>query len=211
MSENNINKLVQGKRAKIDRANSTVFIAVTISAVIVMFSLISVRFLWQKKSYNDRVIGAKTKARADIENNISSLDQLATQFPDLQKRATNNDKTILHALPPTYDYAALVTSMEFLADQSGVKLDSGVGTDQSVSALKEQNTSQPQEITLSLSVSGSYEAINRYIENLEKSIRPIIVKSVDFSGSNSELKATLQAKTYYQPARSLEVTLEEVR
>ena len=211
MSEKDITKKVDGKRAKIDRANSTVFIAVTISAVIIMFSVMSIRFLWQKKSYNDRVIGAKTKTRASIEENISSLDQLASQFPDLQKRATNNDKTILHALPPTYDYAALVTSMEFLADQSGVKLDSGVGTDQSATAIKEQNTSQPQEIALSLNVRGSYEAISKYIDNLERSIRPVIITGADFSGSNGDLKATLTAKTYYQPARSLEVTMEEVR
>jgi Tfp pilus assembly protein PilO len=202
---------IENKREMISRANSTVFIAVTISAVIVVFCLISLRFLWQKKAYNDRVISAKTKARKQIEDNGIAIDKLSEQFPDFQHRATNNDKTILHALPPAYDYAALVTSMEFLANQAGVKLDSGIGEDISASAVKEQNVSVPQEITLNLSVSGRYENIVKYIDVIEKSIRPVIITTVDFSGGNSEIKATIMAKTYYQPARTLDVSKEVIK
>lgn len=206
-----INKSIESKRQKISQANSTVFIAVTISSILVMFSLISIRFLWQKKSYNDRVIGAKNSAKTQIETNSENLDKLASQFPELQKRATNNDKTILHALPPTYDYAALVTSMEFLAQQSGVKLASGIGEDESASAVQSQNTSVPIEIKLNLTASGSYEGIVRYVNNLEKSIRPIIISSIDFSGNNSELQASISAKTYYQPARTLDANKEAIK
>ncbi len=206
-----INKAIESKRQKISQANSTVFIAVTIASVLVMFSLISIRFLWQKKSYNDRVIGAKNSANSQIEKNSANLDKLASQFPELQKRATNNDKTILHALPPTYDYAALVTSMEFLAQQSGVKLASGIGEDESATAIKSQNTSVPIEVKLNLTASGSYDGIVRYVNNLEKSIRPIIVTSIDFSGNNSDLQATISAKTYYQPARTLDANKEVVK
>lgn len=204
-------KLGQSKRDKISQANSTVFIAVAISAVLVMFCLISVRFLWQKMSYNNRVINAKQTARKQIEENTSSIDQLSGQFPELQNRATNNSKTILHALPPTYDYAALVTSMEYLANQAGVQLASGIGQDESAAAIKEQNTSAPQEITLTLNVSGNYEAVVRYINSLEQSIRPILVTTVDFSGANTDLQATIQAKTFYQPARTLEVSKEVIQ
>jgi len=202
---------IQNKREMISRANSTVFIAVTVSAVIVVFCLISFRFLWQKKAYNDRVISAKIKARKQIEDNSVAIDKLSEQFPDLQRKANNNDKTILHSLPPAYDYAALVTSMEFLADQAGVKLDSGVGEDVSASAIKEQNVSAPQEIILNLSVSGNYENIVKYIDVLEKSIRPVIISTADFSGGNSEIKATIVAKTYYQPARTLDVSKEVIK
>ena len=207
----NINKSIESKRQKITQANSTVFIAVTISSVLVMFSLMSIRFLWQKKSYNDRVIGAKNSAKTQIEKNSENLDKLNSQFPDLQKRATNNDKTILHALPPSYDYAALVTSMEFLAQQSGVKLASGIGADESGSAIKDQNTSVPVEIKLNLTASGSYDGIVKYVNNLEKSIRPIIITSIDFSGNNSDLQAAIVAKTYYQPARTLDASKEAIK
>src|SRR5690606_22384213 len=133
-----IKESLTNKREKIAQANSTVFIAVAIAAVVTMFSLMSLRFLWMKKAYNDRVIGAKTAARSAIETNLSSLDSLNNQYPGLRDRGANNAKTILHALPPTYDYAALVTSMEYLAQTSSVRLVGGVGQDQSATAIKEQ-------------------------------------------------------------------------
>ena len=210
MNQSN-NKTIDTKRDKISRANSMVFVSVAVSAVVVMFCLISIRFLWQKKSYNDRVIGAKTNARKQIEDNISNLDQLTAQFPELQNRASNNSKTILHALPPNYDYAALVTSMEYLAKQAGVKLSSGIGQDESAAAVKEQNTYTPQEIALTLNVSGNYENIVRYISSLERSIRPVLVTTVDFNGTSSDLKASITAKTFYQPVRSLEVSKEVIK
>lgn len=209
--KHDIKGTLTNKREKITQANSTVFVAVAIAAVVTMFSLMSLRFLWIKKAYNDRVIGAKTTARSAIESNLQGLDSLNNQYPELRDRASNNAKTILHALPPNYDYAALVTSMEYLAQTSGVRLVGGVGQDQSAAAMKEQNISQPQEIPLSLSVEGTYEGIVRYIDALERSIRPVIVTSVSLNGNNTSLQATLQAKTYYQPARTLDVAKEEIQ
>lgn len=207
----NMKDTLTNKREKITQANSTVFVAVAIAAVVTMFSLMSLRFLWMKKAYNDRVIGAKTAARSAIESNLQSLDSLNNQYPELRDRSSNNAKTILHALPPTYDYAALVTSMEYLAQTSGVRLVGGVGQDQSATAVKEQNISQPQEIPLTLSVEGTYEGVVRYITALERSIRPVIVTNIDMNGNNANLQVNLQAKTYYQPARTLDVAKEEVR
>lgn len=193
------------KRDQIKKAGSTVFIVAAVSAVVVMFCAISIQFLWQKKSYNDRVITEKTKARNDIESNLANLAQLAEQFPQLESSASTNSKTILHALPPTYDYAALASSIDFLATTSGVTSDTSIGEDISASAVNSAPTSSPVELPLSLQVSGSYDAIRQYITNLERSIRPIHVKSVSYSGSNGNLEATITAVTYYQPARSLDV------
>lgn len=205
------NKTIMSRREKISKAGSTVFIAVAIAAVIVAFSAVSIRFLWQKKNYNDRVITAKTKARDDLRTNLANIDKLAEQFPALEQSATANSKIILHALPPTYDYPALATSMQSLAQLSGVQFSGGVGDDNSASAIKSSETSSPQEIPLNLSVEGSYDAVVQYIKNLERSIRPILISSVSYSGTNDQLKADIQATTYYQPTRSLDVSRSEVK
>jgi Tfp pilus assembly protein PilO len=193
------------KRDQVKKAGSTVFIVVAISSVIVMFSLISMRFLWEKKSYNDRVITAKTKARNDISTNLENLDKLSEQFPDLNSSASTNSKTILHALPPTYDYAALASSIDYLAAFSGVQSNTSIGEDISASAVNSASVSEPVELPLTMQVNGSYDSIKQYITNLERSIRPINVSTVTYSGSNDLLQATIQAVTYYQPARSLDV------
>ncbi len=193
------------RREQVKKAGSTVFIVIAIAAVVVMFSLISMRFLWEKKSYNDRVIAAKTKARDDITTNLENLDKLSEQFPQLEQSASTNSKTILHALPPVYDYAALASSIDYLASTSGVKSNTSIGEDLSASALSSATTSSPVEIPLNIQVTGSYESIKQYITNLENSIRPIHVSAVLYSGSNGSLDATIQAVTYYQPSRSLDV------
>ncbi len=201
----------KSKREQVERANSVVFVAVAIGAVIVMFSLISSRFMWNKKSYNDRVITAKTNARNDVNSNVESIDKLTEQFSALDGSATTNATTILHALPPVYDYAALTTSLNSIAITSGVKFSGSTGQDTSADALASSPVSQPVEIPITLQVSGSYESIKKFMANLERSIRPIQVNSVTFSGSNESLEAQIQGVTYYQPARSFDVTKTEVR
>lgn len=198
-------KKSMSRREQVKKAGSTVFVVVAMASVVVMFSVISMRFLWDKKNYNGRVISAKTKARDDIRSNIENLKRLAEQFPQLESSATANSKTILHALPPVYDYAALASSIDYLATVSGVVSDTNIGEDMSATAETSATISKPVELPLTLSVSGSYESIRQYILNLERSLRPVHITSVEYSGSNSNLQATLQATTYYQPVRSLDV------
>lgn len=204
-------KTTKSKRQQLAQANSTVFIAVAIAAVVVMFSLISTRFMWNKKSYNDRVITAKTKARNDVTTNVENLDKLSEQFPQLDSSASTNATTILHALPPVYDYAALTTSLNSLASASGVTFNGSTGEDTSADAVLSAPVSQPVEIPIAIQVTGNYEAIKKFMNSLERSIRPILVNNVTFSGSNNTLEAQIQATTYYQPARSFDVTKTEVR
>lgn len=203
--------MIVSKREQLKKSGSTVFIAVAVSAVIVMFSLISIRFLWDKKNYNDRVISAKTKARNDIETNLENLEKLTEQFAQLDTSATTNSSTILHALPPVYDYASLTTSLNSLAVSSGVKFNGSSGQDSSADAVISSPVSKPVEIPITVQVTGSYEAIKKFVGNLERSIRPIQVTNVSFSGTNDNIQAQIQATTYYQPARSFDVTKTEVR
>lgn len=199
------NNSTMSKREQVKKASSTVFIVVAVSAAITMFSLVSMRFLWQQKSYNSRIIQAKTQARDDLSANIENIEKLSKQFGELNTSETTNSKTILHALPPTYDYAALASSVDAIAIMSGVRSNTNIGEDTSESALSFATVSKPVEIPLTLDVTGSYDAIRVYIENLERSIRPIHVQSVTYSGTNSEVQAIIQGNTYYQPARSLDV------
>jgi len=199
------------RRQQIIQAGSTMFIALAIASVVVAFSAVCIRFLLQKKSYNDRVITAKTTARDDIKTNTTNVSKLSEQFPVLDSSTTTNAKKILNALPPTYDYAALATSVEYLASQAGVQLVGAVGQDGSSGSPKTATMPTPQEIPLSIEVRGNYVGIKTFIENLEKSTRPINVKSVDYSGSNNTLRAIVQGVTYYQPAQSFDAELKAIQ
>lgn len=199
------------RREQVKKAGSTVFSVVAIASVLVVFSVVSIRFLWEKKSYNDRVIKAKREALKSINANIESLDKLAEQFPALEDSQATNSKAILRALPPVYDYAALASSIDYLATMSGVTSSTNLGTDISSTAVKSAVSSQPIELPLTLSVEGDYDKIKTYILNLERSIRPIHIKKVTYTGTSGSLKASIEARTYYQPVRTLDVTKEQVK
>lgn len=199
------------KREKISKANSTVFVAVAVASVIVMFSVISMKFLWSQLSYNSRVISAKTEARDQVQTNLQNFDQLSSEYTALDSNAATNSKTILHALPPVYDYAGIATYMESLAQLSGVTLPGSVGEDISASAEKTAIVSEPVEVPMTFEVNGPYDNIVQFIRNTEYSIRPIHITSVEYSGTSDRLKAVVSATTYYQPARDLGVGKREVK
>lgn len=199
------------KREKISKANSTVFVAVALAAVIAMFCIISIKFLWTRRGYNARVISAKSQARDQLETNNKNLDTLLEQFEALDKSATTNSKTILHALPPVYDYPALATYMESLAQQSGVTLPGSVGQDISAGAVSSSIVSSPLEIPLNIEVNGSYDSVVQFIKNTEFSIRPIHITWIEYTGTNDQIKAVITANTYYQPARDLGVGKKEIQ
>lgn len=198
-------------RERILKANSTVFISVAIASVLVVFSAVSLRFLWERKSYNERVITAKTAARDSLQSNLDNLNNLKGQFTELDKSSSTNSKIILHALPPNYDYAALASSLESLSQRANVSFSGSVGADNSANAVANSITSTPIEIPLSINVTGDYDKITSYIQLLETSIRPISIKSVSYSGTNSDLEASIQAVTYYQPARNLDVSRSKIQ
>jgi Tfp pilus assembly protein PilO len=167
--------------------------------------------VWATTSYHDRVIEKKSAARDQLNQNSQNLKKLAEQYGALNDSESTNTRTILNALPPTYDYAALASSVESLAQRSGVSFTGAIGQDDSANAVVSAPTSTPIEIPLTLQVSGDYASIKSFIENLEKSIRPLSVTVVTYSGTNSSLRASLQASTYYQPARNLEPTRSTVQ
>jgi hypothetical protein len=50
---------------------------------------------------------------------------------------------------------------------------------------------------------GSFNEIKDLLTVFERSIRPIRVTKLEITGSNSKLQTTINAKTYYQPGKTI--------
>lgn len=201
----------ESKRSRIDKANSTVFIVVAIASVVVVVSLTSIRFLWNQRQYNSRVITEKTIARDRLFSNLTNLEALTKQLPELDKNIISDQRAILHALPPQYDYAGLVSSINFLARESSVVLSGSIGEDQSMTAERSSSNPQPVEIPIAITVKGRPSNVKGFLEILERSTRTFKVTSLEVTGSNNELIASINASTYYQPVANLDIQTEEIR
>lgn len=214
------------KQMQIDKANLRMVVAVGISAVIVTFSLVASRALLQKRSYQARVIGAKEKAVDQLEANITAAKQLETSYQAFVNTPNNvlggnpqgtgerdgdNAKIILGALPSQYDFPALASSLEKLLTTNNVTIDSITGTDDEVAQSQQGDNEGPVEMPFTIQVTTNLTGAKNLLGVLQRSIRPINVRSIQATGSNSEIKLTVEAVTYYQPQKTVNIKTEVIQ
>jgi len=197
------------KRQLIKKSNSTIVVAIAITAVIVAFSLVTLNFLWGLSQHNSRVISKKAEASKILEENTESIEKLQQNF-NVFEAGDVKSAAVLDALPSKYDFPALATSMESLVQRSGLTLDAFTGDDNEENALQSETQPAPVEIEFTLQVSGSYEDVKKLIDNMEKTIRPMKIVSIEMKGVDAEMKVSIKTITYYQPATSLEVETSTV-
>jgi len=217
------------KRLMIDKANTRIVAYVSVAAFILVFSLVATKTLVSQAAYQNRIITAKRKAVTQLKSDIDATTALKSSydaFVGLPQNAIggnpsgtgpqdgDNAKIVLDALPSSYDFPGLTTSLDnLLSTQQGVAINSISGTDDEVAQSANQSSSnpQPEPMPFSISVSGSYISMQNVISVFERSIRPIQVQTLQITGNNDTLIMNVTAQTYYQPAKSLNINEKTVR
>ena len=222
------------KRQQIENASRSMFVWVAVASVAVSICLVTAQFLFQKWTYNNRVLNAKYKAASQLSKNITNAHQLETAVNalvgnnDLASVKTNTDdpntKSVLDALPSTFDATAWATSLQkAILSHSGVAIDGiSVPSDQDQTATGGSTTATgatsantndptPQQMKFEVTVSGSYDKIRNMMLDLERTIRPIQVTDITLDGDDASMTATIGGVTYYQPSKSASVKQEVVK
>lgn len=220
------------KRLQIEKAQSKMVLAVAVSTIIVVFCLVSAKALLARTTYQNRVINARQAAIKQINQNINNANTLITQYNDVFEGSSptnviggkndpspsatppdgNNGRIVLDALPLSYDFPALLTSVSKILANNSIGSPSIGGADLS-STLDSRPSANPQptKIDLSISGNGSYHNAQTLIKDFERSIRPFDITKLSLSGSESSLVMSIGLSTYYQPAKSLMVNNKEIR
>jgi virulence-associated protein VagC len=157
----------------------------------------------------------------DIAEAISRQGEAAgsikvnNQTISLSGQDGDNAKIILDALPSSYDFPALISSMEKIANQDHIPLQGVGGSDQAPVAVAggpsaTSGQSQPVAIPFSLTAQTDYNTVKILINDMERSIRPMDLSSISISGSGSNMQVSFQANTYYQTPISLKITQKEI-
>jgi hypothetical protein len=136
------------------------------------------------------------------------------QTINLSGQDGDNAKIILDALPSSYDFPALISSIEKIANQDHLPLQ-GVGGSDQVSAVPTDTTatsakSQPQPVAFSVSVQTDFHTVQILINDLERSIRPMDITTLSLNGGGTSVNANMQVNTYYQTPISLKITQKEI-
>lgn len=201
------------KQHKIQQSSRMIFIAIMFASVVVAFSLVSLKFMYEQWRFNEALHAEKEAVRDQLKDNIENAQALKRSFTQLEAAAPlissqdkQNSSVILDALPSKYDYPALATSIEKLTKLSGVGMESFDGKDEELGAVDSSTTPAPIEIEFSVSVTGQYKDIQKFMKNIEKSIRPLDVTGMKLMGEEENMKASFDMVTYYQPTIDLGVT-----
>jgi len=216
------------KRSLIGKANSTMVIATSVAAFVLVFTLLAGKSLLSQMSYQNRVISAKKAALVKIENNLQAVDSLKNSYKDFVGESPNvlggdpdgsgapdgdNAKIVLDALPSKYDFPALTTSLESLITNQNLQILGISGTDEEVAQGQQQTGVDPAAIAMpfQVQVNGAYSSVQSLVDVLLRSIRPFQVQNIELSGDESSMIATIAAQTFYQPGKTLTIKEEVVQ
>ena len=215
------------KRMLINKSNSTIVATAAVAAFIVVFCIVASRALVSQELYQSRVISKKNAVLNQIKTDITVAHQLKSSYENFISENPNiiggnnsgdtgvngnNAKIVLDALPSSYDFPALATSLAAMITSQGLEVNSITGTDESAT-LPTKPSSSPAStpIPFSIGVNGSYQQVQSLVSEFENSIRPFHILSVTLTAGKNSLSATINAETYFQPGKTLnfsEVTVK---
>lgn len=210
------------KRQQIEVAGRVMFVWVAIAATALSFCAATGQYLFARWQHNNKVLSAKQTAADTLANNITSAQELIKEVDALvaddsllavkTNPADPATKSVLDALPTTFDPAALATSLQqVVLSRSSVSIEN-ISVPQELDVVSgEPLESVPQEMPFSFIVSGNYDNIKQALIDLERTIRPMKITNVNLTGSDNNLRATVEAITYYQPAKQVTVDREAIQ
>lgn len=221
MDKNNTVSVGAGlrKRQQIRAANKTVFMWIISASVVIGICGVVSQFLIRQLMFNNKISDELSKTSSTLTKNIQAYDGLkgevtklvADENLTLLRKGPNGTalQVIIDALPTENNQAAFATSM-----QNEVLGPTGA-TISSFSVNEQQKTIAPTatqagSFDFSFVISGSYAQIQQALRNMERSIRPMTVNTVDLQGSFSNMQASISATTYYQPVKDIQLKEEPV-
>jgi hypothetical protein len=173
------------------------------------------------ESQNPNIIGGK--GGLDIAIALSKgQDQSGTvtvngQPLNLSTQDGDNAKIVLDALPSRYDFPALISSIEKIANLDHAPLQSVIGTDESNTGTQDGTTSNAasaqadsQTIPFSVTTQTDYNTAQTLVKDLERSIRPMDITRFSIHGNGGSMNETIEATTNYQQPVSLQIKEKEV-
>ncbi|HSX46322.1 MAG TPA: hypothetical protein VLG27_04980, partial [Candidatus Saccharimonadia bacterium] len=193
------------KRLAIDKAQAQMVGVVAAAAFITIFCLVAARAVFGQNQYQARVTSKKEAAHKQLVENIQAFDNLVQHYQDFDSEPNNviggsasgtgdndgkNSKIILDALPATYDFPALTSSVEKILSDRGLKVTSITGTDDQLNQQNNQSSPSPQPVTIPFTFTvtdANYGSIQQLVQALQHSIRPIAIDTLTLSGGASNM------------------------
>ncbi|MEK7620751.1 MAG: hypothetical protein AAB395_00145 [Patescibacteria group bacterium] len=217
------------KRQQIATSNKAMFLWVAGASVLVAFALVVSIFLAKQIIFIEKVLIEKNNTIGNLDKNLETADELNR---NVDKLRADENLTIVRSTASDNNLDVVIDAMPYAADDValGSSLQTALLTGASIESLSVESTSEnsdsssvtdtsfleqigdEQAIVFSFKATGSSDQLQGILDRLNRSIRPIHIISmqVESAGANN-LTATVQAVTYYQPKKTVELTEKVVK
>lgn len=217
------------KHIEISKANKQVVLIAGIAGFLTVLCLVSSQAYLAQNKYLSKVITKKQAAYKQLTVNIEATKKLASAYDDFQNQPKNilegdskgeapndgsNSKLILDALPSSYDFPALTSSIEKILTARNLKVEAITGIDDELAQVNAQSSPTPQAIPMVFSFkikNATYAQVQDVVKALTLSIRPIHVDTLIITGGNTNMALEITAHTFYQPPKNLVIKSETVK
>lgn len=224
------------KRQQIDNARKQVVIWVAAAGCCAVIAIIVGIRLWQKIQYQNKVNSQLQTAEKTLKSNVSAIDTIRTNVDALKSNERLNltqlksdDQSplqvVLDAMPTQDNRTALGSALQdkVLSLHGATIQNLTVISDDSTSSASTDTASSSASgdtstlnvaatpIEFSVELSGDYNSIQKTIEDMERSIRTIVINSMSIDGSDDKLTVKIVATTYYAPKINYKTSTTEVK
>jgi hypothetical protein len=221
--------VISTKRLAISKANAQIVTTVAVASLLTVFCLVASKAVWSQTRYQAKLTTANEKVNKQLKQNIQAFNNLSTAYQAFDAAPINiiggssagsgnndgdNAKIILDALPATYDFPALTSSLEKILNSGAYSVGSISGTDDQLNQQANLSSPTPQPVSMPFALSvdkASYTSAQQLVSTLQASIRPIVIDSMTLAGGSSNMTLSINAHTYYQPGKSLTITKQVIK
>ncbi len=217
------------KRQQIENAGKTMFLWVAGAAAIVGLALVLSFSLFERITFNQKVIDEKNETASTLRENNELVEELKENI-----RVLNTDQglvdtprvedsepisAILDGLPSRANSSALGASLQQkLLVNGGVSIDSlvvdpiaGVEDDEDSDSEAGENEITFQFVISAAAGQSGEQAMREVLRNIEKSIRVIDLASLTIEQSNNKITLSAEGRAFYQPEKKVELSEKAVR
>lgn len=216
--------------------NNLTLILVIIAALVFSISVIVTKKSFDNFSEYRDMTSQEKKVLSTLKQNKENIEGLQAEAEELEENQGIRLDHALSALPMRYHPAADLAAFELLVESSGVQLQDlqiqpagdGLGGGEGAAEEPEAGLEEGGDLGLeeeglegpgssgvatynaTVSVTGSYGSIKSFLQNIEKSHKPLISEQLQLAsdGSDSDITVELRLALHHQESGSGDDSLE---
>lgn len=150
--------------------------------IVLLIAFIAILFLVDWPAYNKFVfLNSETERYKNLLEEEKELLAKVNQLKEIYESREDELKKVYYSLPAGKEIPNLIVQFEALASENGLILESLDFTEQE----------SRKTLSVSLSISGTYQSFESFLEALEFNVRLMDVQSIDFSSAETEVGSSI--------------------